>query len=406
MHFIIGADGTMLRISIIFLIALIFSCARLKENSSKNQPHVTRTELITQFWNHESDSINLFIHILVPNHQFVFLKGADYFYSKLVFTLVISDKETDQQIKRLSWSEEIREPYYDDTRDPEKYFASEKSILLNPGEYKLFLNIQDIDSRRNWKNSKELKLNRVNTFSEILPFNKSDSGFDIFSNQGYESIDTLWFRCQVNNEENGDDSIKYSIFNKESVVDSGFIPLSGAVLNKFFFIPIPLPEKKSIIYEIKIYYLNKVKSFKLSPGNQSKIYWTDDLHEVAGVMSYILAHSEYRELKKLNEEDQWTYIKDYWLKKDPTPTTPENELLVEMNDRVKYVNKHFSILMHGWRTDRGRIYINYGQPHHIDDSYRDQTGYNYQIWVYPNSKQFVFVDRAMFGDYELLREIN
>ena len=33
----------------------------------------------------------------------------------------------------------------------------------------------------------------------------------------------------------------------------------------------------------------------------------------------------------------------YWKEQDPSPTTPENELLQELNDRVRFSNKNFSV---------------------------------------------------------------
>ena len=129
------------------------------------------------------------------------------------------------------------------------------------------------------------------------------------------------------------------------------------------------------------------------------------MDEVVGVMQYILPYSEYKKLKNMDESFQWDYIHEYWKEKNPTPKTDENELISQLNNRVRYVNKNFSILMQGWRSDRGRIYIIYGPPQYVDESYQDQMGYTYQKWVYPSGKQFIFIDRSLSGDYSLYREI-
>ena len=106
----------------------------------------------------------------------------------------------------------------------------------------------------------------------------------------------------------------------------------------------------------------------------------------------------------MDKKEQWKSIDDYWRGKDPTPDTPDNPLLDELNERVRFANKNFSVLMHGWRSDRGQIYIIYGPPHYIDEAYRDNMGYNYQKWVYPTGKEFIFIDRTMSGDYTLEKE--
>ena len=58
--------------------------------------------------------------------------------------------------------------------------------------------------------------------------------------------------------------------------------------------------------------------------------------------------------------------------------------------------------MHGWRSDRGRIYIIYGEPQVVDESHH--RGYNFQKWVYANGKEFLFIDRTISGDYTLYHE--
>ena len=121
-------------------------------------------------------------------------------------------------------------------------------------------------------------------------------------------------------------------------------------------------------------------------------------------MRYVLQYSEYKQFKGKDDSEKWEAINTYWKEKDPTPETDDNELLSELNERVKFSNKNFSILMHGWRSDRGRIYIINGEPQMVDESYQDNRGYNYQKWVYSNGKEFLFIDRTMSGDYTLHQE--
>ena len=171
-----------------------------------------------------------------------------------------------------------------------------------------------------------------------------------------------------------------------------------------YYLPIPFVHKKRGRYKIELRYLDdkQIKSF--SYIYKTKNYWTDDVDEVVGVMRYILPYSEYKKLKGKDDTEKWNIINRYWKEKDPSPETPDNDLLLELNDRVRFSNKNFSILMHGWRSDRGRIYIIYGEPHIVDDSYQDNTGNHFQKWVYSNGKEFIFIDRNRSGDYILYQE--
>ena len=57
------------------------------------------------------------------------------------------------------------------------------------------------------------------------------------------------------------------------------------------------------------------------------------------------------------------FIEQFWLRRDPTPATVENEFKEEYYRRIAYANDHFATpTLAGWKTDRGRIYIVYGPP--------------------------------------------
>ena len=59
----------------------------------------------------------------------------------------------------------------------------------------------------------------------------------------------------------------------------------------------------------------------------------------------------------------------------------------------------------GWRSDRGRILINYGYPSHKEESRNNDNGYIYLMWYYPSGKKVVFIDQDGFGDYKIYREM-
>ena len=74
--------------------------------------------------------------------------------------------------------------------------------------------------------------------------------------------------------------------------------------------------------------------------------------------------------------------------------------------RMGTANQRYSSLAkEGWRTDRGRVLILYGEPSEIDRKASTDRSKPYEIWYYyqiENSVQFVFIDRSGFGDYVLV----
>src|SRR6202140_1839984 len=80
-------------------------------------------------------------------------------------------------------------------------------------------------------------------------------------------------------------------------------------------------------------------------------------------VAYIITDEERRAFKRLQtDEEREQFIEQFWLRRDPTPDTVENEFKEEHYRRIAYSNENFASGIPGWKTDRGRIYITYGPP--------------------------------------------
>jgi GWxTD domain-containing protein len=129
-----------------------------------------------------------------------------------------------------------------------------------------------------------------------------------------------------------------------------------------------------------------------------------DLDEAVAVLTYIATSSELDAFVKASEGERKRLWEEFWREKDPTPGTPRNEYLEEHLRRFRYSNERFGVpLTPGWKTDRGRIYILYGEPDEIE-SYPFEMGRKpTEIWTYyDKGRRFVFVDETGFGDYVLV----
>jgi GWxTD domain-containing protein len=83
---------------------------------------------------------------------------------------------------------------------------------------------------------------------------------------------------------------------------------------------------------------------------------------------YIITKEERAEFLSLHsDKEREKFIENFWLRRDPTPGTVQNEFKEEHYRRIAYANEHFACAIPGWKTDRGRIYIKYGPPDEIDD---------------------------------------
>jgi GWxTD domain-containing protein len=131
-------------------------------------------------------------------------------------------------------------------------------------------------------------------------------------------------------------------------------------------------------------------------------------------VAYIISDEERAAFRQLTtDEEREHFIEQFWLRRDPTPGTPENEMKEEHYRRIAYANQHFAPAsgLAGWKTDRGRIYIIYGPPDELESHPNDpSTPYRYQLWRYRHLAGMgdniivQFNDRARNGEYRMLAE--
>jgi GWxTD domain-containing protein len=120
------------------------------------------------------------------------------------------------------------------------------------------------------------------------------------------------------------------------------------------------------------------------------------------LVRYIAEGEEIEELENAEPDERAAVWEAFWKRRDPTPETEENEYKIEFFRRVRYANEHFSGVTPGWRTDRGMIYIRYGEPDLVESYPHNIDGPPYEIWIYNSlGRRFVFIDYDGFGNYEL-----
>ena len=60
------------------------------------------------------------------------------------------------------------------------------------------------------------------------------------------------------------------------------------------------------------------------------------------------------------------FIEQFWRRRDTDRRTSVNEYKEEHYRRVAYANDNFTSGFPGWQTDRGMVYIKFGEPHRRD----------------------------------------
>ncbi|MCX8056256.1 MAG: GWxTD domain-containing protein [Ignavibacteria bacterium] len=122
---------------------------------------------------------------------------------------------------------------------------------------------------------------------------------------------------------------------------------------------------------------------------------------------YIASTDEIKRWNLLSDiESKRVFLFNFWKQRDPNPNTPENERKIEYFDRVRRADEMFrSAREKGWRSDRGRVYIVYGEPSEIDRYPNEMDAFPYEIWSYNNIEGgviFVFGDITGTGQMILI----
>jgi GWxTD domain-containing protein len=135
---------------------------------------------------------------------------------------------------------------------------------------------------------------------------------------------------------------------------------------------------------------------------------------------YIISDEEKKAFKGLQtDEEKDQFIEQFWLRRDPTPDTEENEYREEHYRRIAYANDHYASGIPGWKSDRGMIYIKYGPADETDthnggteERAQEEGGgqtsmYPYEKWRYRyldgigTNVEIEFVDTTMTGEFRM-----
>lgn len=138
---------------------------------------------------------------------------------------------------------------------------------------------------------------------------------------------------------------------------------------------------------------------------------------------YIITDEEKKAFKNLQtDEEREQFIEQFWLRRDPSPDSQENEYKEEHYRRIAYANERYASGIPGWKTDRGMIYITFGPPDEIESHPSGGTyerpweegggttsTFPFEKWRYrylegvgsQTDIMIEFVDKSMTGEYRM-----
>jgi len=133
----------------------------------------------------------------------------------------------------------------------------------------------------------------------------------------------------------------------------------------------------------------------------------EELDDMFDKSKYIASKEEIDKYERLSNLDgKREFMFEFWKNKDENSATSENEYYRQYLQRIVICNDRYTSMgKPGWKTDRGRVFLLYGEPSEIERYPNQLETRPYEIWRYNEIEggvYFVFADLTGFSDYSLV----
>lgn len=205
----------------------------------------------------------------------------------------------------------------------------------------------------------------------------------------------------------------------DAFADYGVIPLdtlpSGVYFLQARVSSVESTETASAVTQKKFYVLNPDKPPALQVATESQEFEmsafasmaderVEEEYQMVEALLSVPAKETFLALTDIKAKQKFLFR--FWKNRDFDPRTPENEALEEFRSLVEYANRYFSTLYKkGWKTDRGRVLLQYGKPDKEDVKLVDTEAKSHTIWYYyriQGGVEFCFVDLNSTDEFTLV----
>lgn len=366
----------------------------------------------------------------------------------------IQNVNTDELVVNKDWG--LSQPFKDSSD-----YKSNQTLLgtvgfyIKGGNYVLDINVEDVFNKKNKKSftekiditpfsTKSFSISNIELATRIVNSNVNKNSIfykntlEVYPNPSIvysENYPVLFYYAELYNLQNSENQ-KITLSKKlyssnnsllyenskdihttqKSIVDAGTINLKKYPTDTYTLILKLTNENthKYVTTSKKFFLINsKVAS---APMNLSKSDYMssefgvlqmeecDDLFEKSTALATNTEKNGYRKLDSLNQKREFLY--NFWKRRDTTPETEENEFKKLYLERIQIANQRYSTFnTPGFKTDRGRVYLQYGDPDEIERHPNETNSKPYETWTYRNIEGgviFIFADLMGFNYYELI----
>lgn len=377
-----------------------------------------------------NDSIDCYISFNIPYERLIFIRNDEMFSGGVQFFFDIKlNNKIDQ---RKSYTKIVRVSSYEETQSKGKFIEGLINIRLANKDYVVQPSLI-VENTNQTINLDSLTLNFSRTFQNIffqpiviekLNNTCADNGLFKLVNRNNKipfapkSFDLL---IPVNSNSVSEAKIKIEqpgqiLFNDKLPVQSAesldlfeceesIIIRAGNSPRKMYYILVENFNKKLLEgpVTVKIIDGSNENSYNLIVDWINKPITLSNPNLATELLEIIYDRAELLELYKTSNQLKYKALVEFWDKKFPEREFQFNEWMNEFYQRADYAMINFSNLANqiGAKTDRGKIYIQFGKPDEIKREYSSSNNI-VEIWSYKDlQKEFIFTDRTGLGNYTL-----
>jgi len=387
--------------------------------------------------NNSNNSARIDIYVAIPNERLSFTQinsnNDNIYRASYELTITISDVENNRVVTRRFTRNVVANSFLESQGSNAEFSHIQEQIYIAPGNYRIRAVLRDVIAQREFEKSRMITVINFSQFpfvaSSIMLVSsiEENAGKYTISPHISDNIGNLlegYFAfLEVYNSDDAKKikvitEIKDNELNRTIYSDT----ITKNIANGTNQIYVRIPE--GIIYGVKtnmirISFVETVEAEFLTNETQNNIlaaaqrsircvsFLTNriaaDLPTAIRQMRYVASTREINFINEApNDAEKLRRFEAFWDALDPTPHTKRNEAMEEYYHRIDFANKNFKSYAEGWLTDRGQVFIVFGQPQSIDRNNRSMAdNRTFERWTYRNNRSFIFVDVSGFGDFRL-----
>jgi GWxTD domain-containing protein len=391
----------------------------------------------------DGGAAQLDVYTAIPYSNLRFLSRPGGFEARYVVSVEVHrlDAEGRRQglVATRSWEREVTVPTYDATRSEAEADRATQSVPVAAGRYAVEVQLEDAASRRSFVREAGVQVTAAAggvALSDPLLLDRYDSSRRLFPNVGGtirtdQEAFTVYYEIYA--ERPAEYRVTYVATEEGQLRERpSFRALLGLSEREQSDLGTPLVLSEPITVQAgqnpatlrveteRFRVGDYVLSVRLETPDGRLLAETNkpfsvrwmglegqirDIDQAIAQLRYVARDGEIRAMREApTGEEKLRLFQAFWDRRDPSPGTRRNERLEEYYYRVSYANEQYSRLRdQGWNTDRGEVYIRFGEPDMVERHPFNYGTKPYEIWYYNrHGRRFIFVDDNGMGDYRLL----